>query len=120
MRRRNIQATTIMVMPDIAALPVHFLISVHCSKRSQKFIKDYVPFQIRSITEAGCLAPLSRQRRTCQIEQAPLVASQVLIFKFLTEFANFLPLDDKSNPYGSSYPKGTSTNRWTLADFDIG
>jgi len=28
--------------------------------------------------------------------------------------------DDKSNPYGSSYPKGTSTNRWTLADFDIG
>jgi len=28
--------------------------------------------------------------------------------------------DDKSNPYGSNYPKGTSTNRWTLADFDIG
>ena len=35
-------------------------------------------------------------------------------------FANFLPQDDKSNPYGSNYPKGTSTNRWTLADFDIG
>jgi len=28
--------------------------------------------------------------------------------------------DDKSNPYGLNYPKGTSTNRWTLADFDIG
>ena len=119
MRRRNIQATTIMVMPDIAALPVHFLISVHCSKRSQKFIKDYVPFQIRSITEAGCLAPLSRQRRTCQIEQA-LLASQVLICQFLTSLLNKFPPDDKSNPYGSSYPKGTSTNRWTLADFDIG
>ena len=117
MRRRNIQATTIMVMPDNAALPVHFLISVLCLKRSQKFIKDYVPFQINLITEEGCLVPLFRQQRTCQIEQGQLASK---VGGSCDIFANFLPQDDKSNPYGSNYPKGTSTNRWTLADFDIG
>ena len=27
---------------------------------------------------------------------------------------------DKPNPYGPSFPKGGPTNKWTLADFDIG
>merc|ERR1719192_2120614 len=54
--------------------------------------------------------------KSIRMSRAPLQATENLPNR---ANAGIKP-DDKSNPYGPNHPKGTSTNRWTLADFDIG